>query len=51
MHGIGEYRFADGKIYKGSWANHVINGMGLYWFLMATSIKVIIRTVNGMVSK
>ena len=31
-HGIGEYRWADGKIYKGSYANGVRNGMGLLWF-------------------
>ena len=31
-HGIGEYRWADGKIYKGSWANDDRNGMGLLWF-------------------
>jgi hypothetical protein len=32
MHGIGEYRYANGNIYKGSWANGNINGMGLFWF-------------------
>jgi hypothetical protein len=30
-HGIGEYRWADGSIYKGSFANDNINGIGLYW--------------------
>jgi hypothetical protein len=32
MHGIGEYRWADGRIYKGSWANDDRNGMGLLWY-------------------
>jgi hypothetical protein len=32
MHGIGEYRWANGRIYNGSWANDNRNGMGLLWF-------------------
>jgi hypothetical protein len=32
MHGIGEYRWATGEIYKGSFANDELNGIGFYWF-------------------
>jgi hypothetical protein len=32
MHGIGEFRCTDGKIYKGSFANSLRNGIGLQWF-------------------
>ena len=31
MHGLGEYRWANGNIYKGSWANGNMNGIGLFW--------------------
>jgi hypothetical protein len=31
MHGIGEFRFANGRIYKGSFANDQFHGMGLLW--------------------
>jgi hypothetical protein len=31
MHGVGEYRWANGKIHKGSYANGARNGIGLYW--------------------
>jgi hypothetical protein len=30
-HGIGEYRYSNGDIYKGSWANEDKSGIGLYW--------------------
>ena len=32
MHGIGEFRWPNGIIYKGSFANDNLNGIGLYWF-------------------
>ena len=32
MHGIGEYRYVDGNIYNGSWANNKRNGIGILTF-------------------
>jgi hypothetical protein len=31
MHGIGEFRFFNGRIYKGSFANDQFHGIGLLW--------------------
>ena len=32
MHGIGEFRWANERIYKGSFSNGNRNGMGFLWF-------------------
>jgi hypothetical protein len=32
MHGIGEFRYNDGAIYKGCWTNDNRNGTGLFWY-------------------